>query len=132
MDPISFEFVTVEEARKVLDDGPPAMPAVDWSELRQPDNPVNLSLTPTALRWLAQLPREVRPLELFYAYPRIGNQLGALGNAAAVSAFLAGLLIDDRGGRQGFPGGIAGELTRLQDFLLQLLQPGGGADLPAA
>jgi hypothetical protein len=130
MDPISFEFVTVEEAKKVLDGGPPATAAVDWSELRQAPDPINLSLTPVALRWLAQLPREVRPLELFYAYPRIGNHLAALGNAATVSAFLAELLIDKRGGRQGFPGGIAGELSRLQEFLLTLLQP-GGTDTPA-
>ena len=125
MDPLSFEFVTVEEAKKVLDGDPPASAHVDWSELRQAPDPINLSLTPVALRWLAQLPREVRPLELFYAYPRIGNQLAALGNAAAVSAFLAELLIDKRGDRQGFPGGIAGELSRLQAYLLQLLQPDG-------
>ncbi|WP_066741201.1 hypothetical protein [Cupriavidus sp. D384] len=125
MDPLSFEFVTVEEAKKVLDGDPPASARIDWSEQRQAPDPVNLSLTPVALRWLAQLPREIRPLELFYAYPRIGNHLAALGNAAAVSAFVAELLIDKRGNRQGFPGGIAVELSRLQDYLLQLLQPGG-------
>lgn len=124
MDPLSFEFVTVEEAKKVLDGGPPASAQVDWSEVRQAPDRVNLSLTPVALRWLAQLPREVRPLELFYAYPRIGNQLAALGNAAAVSTFVGELLIDKRGDRQGFPGGIALELSRLQEFLLQLLHPG--------
>ncbi|GJG94843.1 hypothetical protein [Cupriavidus pauculus] len=123
MDPLSFEFVTVEEAKKVLDGDPSASVQADWSEMRQPPDRINLSLTPVALRWLAQLPREFRPLELFYAYPRIGNQLAALGNASAVSAFVAALLIDERGGRQGFPGGIALELSRLQEYLLQLLQP---------
>jgi len=125
MDPLSFEFVSVEEAKKVLDGNPPAASLIDWSELRQPPDPVNLTLTPAALRWLAQLPREVRPLELFHTYPRIANQLAALGNAAAVSAVLAELLIDKRGGRQGFPDGVAQELSRLQDFLLQLLRPAG-------
>lgn len=123
MDPLSFEFVTVEEAKKVLDGDAPASAHADWSESRQAPDPVNLSLTPVALRWLAQVPREVRPLELFAIYPRIGNQLAALGNAAAVSAFVAELLIDKRGDRQGFPGGIAVELSRLQEYLLQLLQP---------
>ncbi|MCA3182626.1 MULTISPECIES: hypothetical protein [unclassified Cupriavidus] len=123
MDPLSFEFVTVEEAKKVLDGDPPASAQADWSDSRQAPDPVNLSLTPVALRWLAQVPRDVRPLELFATYPRIGNQLAALGNAAAVSSFLADLLIDKRGDRQGFPGGIALELSRLQDYLLELLQP---------
>lgn len=122
-DPLSFEFVSVEEAKKVLDGDPPASTLVDWSELRQAPAAVNLTLTPTALRWLSQLPRDVRPLELFHAYPRIANHLAALGNAAAVSVFIGELLIDKRGGRQGFPGGIALELSRLQEYLFRLLQP---------
>lgn len=118
MDPLSFEFVTVEEAKKVLDGDAPASAQSDWTEARQPPDPATLQLTPAALKWLAQLPREVRPLELFHAYPRIGNQLAALAAPAAVSAFVGELLIDKRGGRQGFPGGIALELSRLQEHLL--------------
>jgi hypothetical protein len=131
MEPLSFEFVTVEEAKKVLDGEPPASAATDWSEARQPIDPATQALTPVALKWLAQLPREVRPFELFHTYPRIANQLAALGNAAAVSAFLGELLIDKRGDRQGFPGGIAQELSRLQEHLLRALQPDLG-DGPGA
>lgn len=123
MDPLSFELVTVEEAKKILDGELPALGAVDWSDTRQPVDPATRALIPAALKWLAQLPREVRPLELFHAYPRIGNQLAALAsNPAALSAFLADLLIDKRGNRQGFPGGIALELSRLQVHLLRSLQ----------
>jgi len=123
MDPLSFEFVTVEEAKKVLDGPPPTVAPIDWTGMRQQAIATAHTLTPDALRWLAQFPREVRPLELFHTYPRIANQLAALGNPAAVSAVLADLLIDKRGSRQGFPGGIALELSRLQEHLLQLLQP---------
>lgn len=131
MDPISFEFVTVEEARKILDGDPPrSTGAVDWHDMRQPSDPATQALTPAALKWLAQLPREVRPLELFHTYPRIGNQLAALagqqGYPTPVTLFLADLLIDRRGGRQGFPGGIAQELSRLQEFLLSVGQAAGG------
>ncbi len=129
MDPLSFEFVSVEEAKKVLDGDPPVAAELDWTALRQPRDPATQSLTPAALKWLAQLPREVRPLELFHSYARIGNQLAALANPAAVSAFVGELLIDKRGNRQGFPGGIALELSRLQEFLLQSLQA-AAADLP--
>lgn len=131
MDPISFEFVSVEEAKKVLDGEPAASTLIDWSEQRQTVDPATLSLTPAALKWLATLPRDVRPLELFHAYPRIGNQLAALGNAAAISVFVGELLIDKRGGRQGFPGGIAQELSRLQEYLLKTLEP-GATDTPDA
>jgi hypothetical protein len=123
MDPLSFEFVTVEEAKKVLDGDPPLAAQIDWSGMRQAADAATQMLTSDALKWLAQLPRDVRPLELFHTYPRIANQLAAFANPAAVSAFLADLLIDNRGGRQGFPGGIALELSRLQEHLLQSLQP---------
>lgn len=123
MDPLSFEFVTVEEAKKVLDGDPALVIQADWTGMRQPADPARQMLTPDALKWLAQLPREVRPLELFHTYPRIANQLAAFANPAAISAFLADLLIDKRGDRQGFPGGIALELSRLQEHLLLSLQP---------
>jgi hypothetical protein len=123
MDPLSFEFVTVEEAKKVLDGDPATVAPIDWTGLRQAANTSAHMLAPDTLRWLAQLPREVRPLELFHTYPRIANQLAALGNAAAVSAFVGDLLIDKRGDRQGFPGGIALELSRLQEHLLLSIQP---------
>ena len=123
MDPLSFEFVTVEEAKKVLDGNMPPAARTDWTEMRQPSDAMEQTLTPEALRWLAQLPREIRPLELFHTYPRIANQLARLAAPAAVSAFLADLLIDKRGDRQGCPGGIAPELSKLQEHLLQLLQP---------
>lgn len=129
MDPISFEFVSVEEARKILDGEVPASGTVDWRDARQPPDPATQALMPAALKWLAQLPREVRPFELFHTYPRIGNQLAALagqqGYPTPVTLFLADLLIDKRGGRQGFPGGIAQELSRLQEHLLQSSQPPG-------
>lgn len=124
MDPISFEFVSVEEARRILDGDPPAQAELDWSGLRDPQTLVPQKLAAPALRWLRELPPEARPLELFHAYPRIGNQLAVLaGNEAALLAYLADLLIDRRGDRQGFPGGIAQELSRLHAYLTGTLLP---------
>ena len=138
MDPISFEFVSVEEARKILDGEVPTTGTgtVDWRDARQPPDPATQVLTPAALKWLAQLPREVRPLELFHTYPRIANQLAALagqqGYPTPVTLFLADLLIDKRGSRQGFPGGIAQELSRLQEHLLQSSEPPEADSPPSA
>ncbi|WP_354675459.1 hypothetical protein [Cupriavidus alkaliphilus] len=122
MEPLSFEFVTVEEAKKILDGEPPVQAAPDWSELRRAPSPDDAVLSDVAMRWLLSLPAGARPLLLCRRYPRIGNQLAALSaNPAALHAFLVELLIDKRGGRQGFPDGIALELSRLHEYVaLQL------------
>jgi len=122
LEPVPFEFVTVEEARQVLDGEPPAHAGTDWEAVRNPLSPEAQMLTAPAVRWLASLPMEVRPMELCGRYPRIGNQIAALWpDRAACLAWLADLLIDRRGGRQGFPGGIAPEIHRLQDYLFGLM-----------
>lgn len=122
MEPLSFEFVTIEEAKQILDGTALAQGEPDWAGMRTPDSPDAQSLSVAALKWLASLPPEARPLEVCRAYPRIGNQLAALGgNPAALSAYLGDLLIDTRGGRQGFPGGIALELSQLQEHLLRTM-----------
>lgn len=122
MEPLSFEFVTVEEAKKILDGEPPVQAAPDWSELRRAPSPEDAALSDVAMRWLVSLPAGARPLVLCRRYPRIGNQLAALSaNPVALHAFLVELLIDKRGGRQGFPEGIALELSRLHEYVVQQL-----------
>ncbi|WP_420992233.1 hypothetical protein ACKI2N_030840 [Cupriavidus sp. 30B13] len=123
MESLSFEFVSIEEAKQILDGAVPEQVQPDWPAMRRPEGAEAQVLTSTALKWLASLPPEARPLELCRGYARIGNQMAALAATPSVlSAYLADLLIDRRGGRQGFPGGIALELSRLQEYLLHTLQ----------
>ncbi|SCU76654.1 conserved hypothetical protein [Cupriavidus necator] len=127
MEPLSFEFVTVEEAKKVLDGAPPVHAEPDWSGVRRTPSPQDTLLSDVAMRWLASMPAEARPVELCRRYARIGNQLAVLSaNPAALHAFLVALLIDKRGGRQGFPDGIAFELSRLHEYVVGLLPGLGG------
>jgi len=122
MEPISFEFVSVAEARRILDGEPRKREGADWTELRDPQTMVPQKLSAGALRWLRELPPLARPLELFHGYPRIANQLAVLAtNEAALLAYLADLLIDRRGDRQGFCGNIAQELSRLNAHLMGML-----------
>lgn len=119
MEPLSFEIVSVDEAKQILDGTVPPEGSPDWSGKRRPLPADQLVLSAAALKWLASLPVDARPLELCRMFPRIGNQLAALAVVpVALSDYLADLLLDKRGGRQGFPGGIAIELYRLQDHLL--------------
>ena len=124
MEPLSFEFVTVEEARLILDGAVPTQGEPDWAGMRHPESAEATTLSAAALKWLAVLPPQARPLELCRTYPRIGNQVAALwANPAVLSDFLADLLIDKRGGRQGFPDGIALEISQLQEHLLRTMEP---------
>ncbi len=69
-------------------------------------------------KWVAALPRELRPLMLLQRYPRIANALASgWSDPVAVRGYLFDLLIDHRGGRQGFPQAVQSELLALRTFL---------------
>ena len=72
---------------------------------------------PGTFRWIARLPKEVRPLQLLRDYPRVANTLAAnWSDAAAFRASLYDLLIDKRGNRRGFTGSVVAELLRLRSY----------------
>jgi hypothetical protein len=84
---------------------------------RPPSGAPGEPLSAAARAWLRNLPGRVRPLQLCAAFPRIANRLASCWNDAALSdAVFNGLLLDDRGGRKGFPRGVAAELLRLQAY----------------
>lgn len=71
-------------------------------------------LLPVANRWLASLPPSVRPRTLAQAFPRLANRLAAAwDDDPGLSLVFADLLIDQRGGRQGFPPRVKADLYRL-------------------
>jgi hypothetical protein len=87
----------------------------DLTRLRRGD-PVN-RLLPRSVDWILGLPPAVRPHVLASKYARIVNQLCVSWNdPAAVRKYLAELLTDRRGGRQGFPMGIVKELHALRKY----------------
>ena len=72
---------------------------------------------PVTIRWIAMLPAEVRPVALLRQFPRIANVVArAWNDAAEIQAVLDDLLIDRRGGRQGFPLEVTEELLVLRDY----------------
>jgi hypothetical protein len=76
--------------------------------------PKNELLDPT-LKWAASLPRNVQPLALMRQFPRLANQLAASwSDTPSVRLCLEGLLVDHRGGRQGFPPDVLRELLSLE------------------
>ena len=72
---------------------------------------------PITFRWMAKLPRSVRPLALLRQYPRIANMMaGMWPDPPSFRAYLHDLLTDRRGKRKGFPQEIAQELLALRIY----------------
>lgn len=116
---ISFEKISLQEAKAVLDGKQQQRNSVDWNQLRRPKGAGNDSLTDFTVRWLFQQPKTHLPKMLAREYPRIINQIADLWDQKdACIRYLDELLIDQRGTRQGFPLRIVQELTRMRMFLV--------------
>ena len=78
--------------------------------------PLNILLHTTAA-WVQNLPLDVQPLALCERFPRIANALSsAWPDTERARAYFAELLVDCRGGRQGFPNDVLRELLALQAY----------------
>jgi len=99
-----------------------------WAPLRRPERHCDSALTGTSRRWLRQLPPRRRPLRLCEAHPRVVNRIAwCWADALLREQVLDDLLVDRRGGRQGFAPTMVRELQRLREF-----QGGAAALAPAS
>lgn len=90
---------------------------VDYKLLRASERAQDKELSTAAFKWLAALPRAVRPIELGRCYPRIVNRFAAMWPYPdAVDAYMQELLIDQRGTRKGFAPSIAKEIAELRAY----------------
>jgi len=91
---------------------------------RKQTGPDDLMLNREAIRWLASLPDEVRPIELGRDFPRIINTIAAKwSDFIGCRHYLNGLQMDDRGGRQGFRFPIVQEICALREYFDSLYPP---------
>ena len=119
---IDFEETDFEQARASLDEPPAGVKALqrkdpsEWKKSRRAADVRDRLLTPAATAWLEHLPADVRPLDLPRAYPRIVNDLAEVWNNTNLCLkLLAELVVDERGGRRGFPSRIALEIVALRE-----------------
>jgi hypothetical protein len=78
--------------------------------------PTEESLSAAAEGWLANLPDDVRPKLVQEKYPRIVNRMASLWrHPDDFMSYVDGLLVDQRGGRAGFPMTVALELATIKD-----------------
>jgi hypothetical protein len=72
---------------------------------------------PQTLTWAAKLPRDVRPIELLRAFPRIANLLAAnWTEPTLLRPYIDELFVDRRGNRKGFPPQVMEELFALRGY----------------
>lgn len=87
---------------------------------------------PAAFKWIARLPKDVRPINLLKQYPRVANNLAlSWPDPRAFRHCLYDLLVDKRGGRQGFPQPVLQDLLRLREHFEQLEFVRGARTPPA-
>jgi hypothetical protein len=114
---LEFERVSVSEARGSFESGYGAPEPTRAHVRAAPAEPATLASA--AREWLAELPADVRPVELAAYYPRIANELSSRWRKVApCEQYLDELVFDRRGGRTGFPRNIGRELASLRDYYL--------------
>ena len=82
-------------------------------------------LGPAAVALLESLPAHLRLATLRGQYPRLLNRVAcAWHDSASFDETIDSLIIDRRGGRQGFPFEVLLELTELREYRTALRRPG--------
>lgn len=82
------------------------------------------TLSQPARRWLLSIPRRYRPRALARQYPHVINKLTMMwGDRGLVEGYFADLVVDQRGGRRGFPSEVTAEILRLHAYFLGLMDP---------
>jgi len=85
--------------------------------------PAEILLACTVI-WLHRLPESVQPHALAKQYARIANVLcAAWKDVTACRKYFTELLVDNRGGREGFPQGVLQEIQALQEYYVRLYAP---------
>lgn len=127
MEPIEFERVSIESLKASQQDERKQQAdqaAQAASALRGAAAPADTSLSEQAADWLKSLPETVRPAKLATTYPRIANRLcQCWRRPVEADRYFEDLLTDKRGGRQGFPLGVALELASLNDYYRTVVFP---------
>jgi hypothetical protein len=87
------------------------------AEATRPGEAAPTELSAASRAWLASLPRRVRPVLLGSRHPRVANQLALCWQDYKLTErVLSSLILDQRGGRQGFSAPVLAELMDLREY----------------
>lgn len=112
-------LANLDQAGKRVEQVGQASPAPDkdrCADQRGPKEWEDRILSLDAVDWLQSFPRDVRPYNLAQRYPRICNRMAERWKYPDLMIpYFDELLMDGRGGRQGFPMTIAMEIADLKE-----------------
>lgn len=115
MDNFSFKFAGSRSYQNYEKLRPSA--SRNHEEFRRAVDPKILSITPELIEWLRYLPAAVRPKNLILKFPRVANTLARYAPYPKVlDRVLSGYMLDDRGGRKGFPFDVLQEMANLREY----------------
>lgn len=122
---MEFEPVSIESAREALDEVDAAMATLlspeYWMKVRRKTLATDRALTGRSMKWLAELPEEVRPVITMQRYARVINSIvDAWPDPEHRDDVFENLLNDRRKGRRGFPIDVERELSALCLFASML------------
>lgn len=122
---MEFEPVSIEAAREALDEIDAAMASLlspeYWVKVRRKTLATDRALTGRSMKWLAELPEELRPVITMHRYARVINSIvDAWPDAQHRDEVFENLLNDRRKGRRGFPIDVERELSALCLFASML------------
>ena len=81
-------------------------------------------LSSTATTVLATLPTDVKPILLSIDFPHIVNKIAELwSRPIQLDRYFEELSLDARGGRKGFPLGVALEIANLREYYQSKVKP---------
>lgn len=127
-----FELVDLEEAKQALDNavvnttqrgGLDELPRLNCAppELERKASKTPEELPPATIQWIIHLPALCRPLHLTRSFPKIANRMALVwSDAELAQGYFNELLMDTRGGRQGFPREVFDDIMRLQQHFNKL------------
>jgi hypothetical protein len=122
-DPLEFVPVSKEDARKAFFGEKKPAPGNTHHAGERHDQAVEV-LEPATQAWLDNLPFAVRPITLAQKFPRIANRFAQLWKRPRqCDVYFESLLVDERGGRQGFPQSVALELVTLKTHYQTVVYP---------
>jgi hypothetical protein len=122
---MEFEPVSIDEARAALDEIDAAMASLIrpeyWLNVRRKPLASDRALTGRSMKWLAELPEDLRPVVTMQRYARVINSIvDAWPDPDDRDEVFENLLNDRRKGRRGFPIDVERELSSLCLFASML------------
>jgi hypothetical protein len=115
---MDFEPVSIDQARAALDEIDAAMASLIrpeyWLKVRRKPLASDRALTGRSMKWLTELPEDLRPVITMQRYARVINSIvDAWPDPDARDEVFENLLNDRRRGRRGFPIDVERELSSL-------------------